>query len=324
MLLRNILHEPRDLEVVAINDIVNLDQIAYLLRYDSVHRPPRQEIACGPGWLEVDGRRIEVLQERDPAALPWRRLEIDIAVECTGVFESREGMTKHLIAGARKVLLSAPAGEGGADVTLCFGVNHQTYDPDAHHLISNASCTTNCLAPVLRALDEAFGWQWGLVTTIHAYTGSQSLVDAAQKSMRRGRAANLNIVPTSTGAARAIAEVLPRLDGKIDGMAFRVPVPDGSVIDLVFEVERSITRDAIHDAFRHARANPSYMGVLDITADEVVSSDIIGSELSALVDASSTMVLGERRAKVIAWYDNEWGYAARCRDVAAYVGERLK
>ncbi len=323
MVLRHWLHDPRDVEIVAINDLAPLDQLAYALRYDSVHPAPPADIASGEGWLRAGGREIKALQQRDPALLPWADLGVDIVVEATGVFEARDGMAKHVTAGAKRVVLTAPAKDDGADVTVCMGVNEAAYDPAAHHLISNASCTTNCLAPVLRTLDEAFGVTWAMVSTVHAYTGSQALVDVAAKG-RRGRAAALNIVPTSTGAAKAIGLVLPHLAGKVDGMAYRVPVPDGSVIDVVAELGRPVDAAALNAAFRAAAADASYRGVLAATDDEIVSSDVIGRPESAVVDLPSTMVLGGsgRVAKVVAWYDNEWGYAGRVMDLVDYIGAR--
>jgi glyceraldehyde 3-phosphate dehydrogenase len=314
-----VLRDPGPIEVVAINDVIPLDEIEYLLRFDSVHPAPPREIRSGEGWLTVDGRRVQVLAERDPAALPWGDLGVEVVVEATGVFEDRSGMEKHLSAGAKRVLLTAPAKKDGADVTVCYGVNEGDFDPARHRLVSNASCTTNCLAPVARALDEAFGLEWGLMSTVHAYTGSQALVDRADKDLRRGRAAALNIVPTTTGAARAIGLVLPHLAGKIDGLAYRVPVPTGSVTDLVFESREPLSRDAIHEAFAAAAADASYRDVLAISHFPLVSSDIVGDPHSAIVDATSTLVMGGTRAKVVAWYDNEWGYAARVKDMVAHI-----
>ena len=323
MFLRTVLRDPSGIQVVAINDLASLDQIEYLLRYDSVHPAPPADIRSGPGWMQVDGTEVRIFGVRDPAALPWKDLEVDIVVEATGVFESREGMAKHLEAGAKKVVLTSPAKDGGADLTVCMGVNHTRYDPQAHHLISNASCTTNCLAPVVRVIDETLGLSWGLMSTVHAYTGTQALVDKADRDMRRGRAAALNIVPSSTGAARAIGEVLGHLKGKIDGLAYRVPVPDGSITDLVFQTEQPFTRDSLHDLFDRAAADPSYCGVLATSRAPLVSSDILGDPHSAIVDITSTLVLGDRTAKVLAWYDNEWGYACRVRDLVAMVGGRM-
>jgi len=323
MTLRAALARPSTpVQVVAVNDVVPLDTISYLLRRDSVHQGSPTEVESGPGWVRVGGREIQVLREREPERLPWGDLGVDVVVEATGVFEDRDGMSRHLAAGARRVVLTAPAGEGGADVTVCVGVNDAALDPERHRLISNASCTTNCLAPVLRALDEAFGVDWGLVSTVHAYTGSQALVDAANRNPARGRAAALNIVPTSTGAARAIGLVLPHLAGRVDGMAYRVPVPDGSVIDLVVGTKGAVTVDAIHAALRAAAADPSYRGVLAVADEPLVSTDIIGDPRSAVVDAPSTMVQGDRRAKVVAWYDNEWGYASRVVDLLERLADQ--
>jgi glyceraldehyde 3-phosphate dehydrogenase len=320
MVFRSFLDKPDGVEVVAINDLSDLAQLSYLLRYDSVHHAPAPKLASGPGWLRVDGHQVAVFQERDPALLPWSKLGVDIVVESTGVFEHREGMAKHLQAGARKVILTAPAKADGADVTLCLGVNQDQYRPEEHHLISNASCTTNCLAPLVRALDEAFGLRWGLMSTVHAYTGSQALVDRGDKDLRRGRAAALNVVPTSTGAARAIGLVLPHLKGRIDGMAYRVPVPAGSVVDLTFQSERPLSAEAIHQAMRAAAEDPSYRGVLAYNEDPIVSSDIVGTPWSCVFDATTTLVLDAHTAKVLAWYDNEYGYARRVHDLVVLVG----
>jgi len=331
MALRHVLADQNDGDdktmVVAINDIVPLDQISYLLRHDSVHRHSRcgHDIRSEPGLLLVDERRIPVFQERDPSALPWADMAVDIVIESSGAFTTRDGMGKHIQAGARRVLLTAPAKKAGdVDATLCIGVNEGTFEPSAHRLVSNASCTTNCLAPVARALDEAFGLEWGMMSTIHAYTGSQALIDAAQRKLRRGRAAALNIVPTTTGAARAIGLVLPHLDGRVDGMAYRVPVAAGSAIDLVFQTERPFgDAESLVQALRTAAGDPSYRGVLDVSDDELVSSDIIGTRHSAIVDAASTRVMNERTAAVMAWYDNEWAYARRVVDVARHMGAAL-
>jgi len=320
MVLRVLLQRPDSpVELVAINDVVPLAAISYLLRRDSVHQGSPRDVDSGPGWLRVGERRIEVLQEREPEKLPWGDRKIDVVVESTGVFEDRDGMSRHLAAGAGRVVLSAPPGKGGADVTVCVGVNDAVLDLQQHRLISNGSCTTNCLAAVLRALDEAFGVDWGLAATIHAYTGSQALVDAANKQPVRGRAAALNIVPTTTGAAKSIGEVLPHLDGRVDGMAYRVPVPDGSVLDLVFGTERPMTRDGLNDALRAAASDASYRGVLAVSDEALVSTDIVGDPRSAIVDAPSTGVQGDRRGKVVAWYDNEWGYASRVVDLLELI-----
>ena len=328
LVFRNLVH--RDLadrvQVVAINDIISLEQIVYLLRFDSVHRTPEavEKIESGPGWLRVDDHDVRIFEERDPAQLPWRELEVDIVVDATGVFRDREGMSKHIAAGARKVVLTAPArGDDGADVTLCMGVNHEDYDSERHHLVSNASCTTNCLAPVARAIDEAFGIEWGVMSTIHAYTGTQALIDQADTRPRRGRAAAWNIVPSTTGAAKAIGMVLPRLEGKVQGMAFRVPVPDGSCIDFTVGTREPLTKTMLHAALASAEQDPSFRGVLTITEDELVSSDILGSSRSAIVEAPSTLVVNDHVVKVVAWYDNEWGYARRVVDLVDMVAEMM-
>jgi glyceraldehyde 3-phosphate dehydrogenase len=327
LVFRNLVH--RDLadrvQVVAVNDVIPLDQIIYLLRFDTVHRTPEadDEIESGPGWLRVNDHEVRIFQERDPANLPWAELGVDIVVDATGVFRDREGLSKHLTAGARKVVLTAPARGDGADVTLCLGVNHEDYDPEHHHLVSNASCTTNCLAPVARCIDEAFGIEWGVMSTIHAYTGSQALIDQADSRPRRGRAAAWNIVPSTTGAAQAIGLVLPRLAGKIQGMAFRVPVPDGSCIDFTVGTREPLNETTLHAAMAAAEQDPSFRGVLSITEDELVSSDILGSSRSAIVEAPSTLVVGEKVVKVVAWYDNEWGYASRVVDLVDMMAESM-
>ena len=327
LVFRNLVH--RDLadrvQVVAINDIISLEQVVYLLRFDSVHRRLEavETIESGPGWLRVDDHEVQIFEERDPAQLPWRELEVDLVVDATGVFRDREGMSRHIAAGARKVVLTAPARGDGADVTLCMGVNHEDYDPERHHLVSNASCTTNCLAPVARAIDEAFGIEWGVMSTIHAYTGTQALIDQADKRPRRGRAAAWNIVPSTTGAAQAIGMVLPRLEGKVRGMAFRVPVPDGSCIDFTVGTREPLTKTMLHAAFAAAEQDPSFRGVLTITEDGLVSSDILGSPRSAIVEAPSTLVVSDHVAKVVAWYDNEWGYARRVVDLVDMMAESM-
>ncbi|MCB0215773.1 MAG: type I glyceraldehyde-3-phosphate dehydrogenase [Caldilineae bacterium] len=323
MVFRSFLDEPDGVELVAINDLISLDQIAYLLRFDSVHRTPEIAIESGPGWLRAGGREVKIFEERDPAQLPWAELGVDVVVDATGVFRDRAGLSKHLAAGARKVVLTAPAkADDDVDLTVCLGVNHDRYDPARHQLVSNASCTTNCLAPVARAIDEAFGLRWGVMSTIHAYTGSQALIDRADKRLRRGRAAAVNIVPTSTGAAKAIGLVLPQLDGRLTGMAYRVPVPDGSVVDLTFQVERPFgDAESLNAALRAASEDPSYRGVLSYNTWEIVSSDIVGTPWSSIFDATLTSVVNERTARVVAWYDNEFGYGRRVHDLVVLMGQ---
>jgi glyceraldehyde 3-phosphate dehydrogenase len=307
-----------DLEFVAVNDLVDTETMAHLLKYDSI-------LGRFPGTVEVegdsivvDGAAVKVLAERDPAALPWGELGVDVVIESTGFFTKREDAAKHLEAGAKKVIISAPATE--PDVTVALGVNFdEAYDKDAHHVISNASCTTNCLAPLAKVLHESFGIEQGLMTTIHAYTADQRLQDMPHKDPRRSRAAALNLIPTSTGAAKAVGLVLPELNGKLNGFSMRAPVPTGSAVDLVFTTGDPLTPDQINAALKAAAEGPM-KGILDYTEDAIVSTDIIGDPHSSIVDAQSTMVIGDGRlAKVISWYDNEWGYSNRCVELAGKV-----
>ena len=313
LVFRHIMEDNNGLEVVAINDIAPLENLAYLLRYDSVHNRPKQTISTQDSTLRWGSKDVRFLSERDPADLPWEEMKVDLAIEASGLFTKREDASKHLKAGARRVLVTAPA--KGADITICMGVNNEKYNPDEHKIVSNASCTTNCLAPVAKVLDDTFGIKTGFLTTVHAYTSSQAIVDAPNKKMRRGRSAAVSIVPTTTGAAIATTKVLPQLEGKLDGLAMRVPVADGSIIDFVAETEKPVTVDKVNQAFREAAEN-RMKGILGVTEDELVSADIVDSTFSALVDAQSTMTLGEHTVKVLAWYDNEWGYARRVADLA--------
>ncbi len=308
------------LEVVALNDVVPPDNLAYLLKYDSVHGDPEVEVGSTDDSLRWGERNVRFFSERDPARLPWKDLEVELVLEASGVFTERDDAAKHLEAGAGRVIVTAPA--KGADVTVCLGVNEEDFDPSAHTVISNASCTTNCLAPVAKVLDEAFGIRWGFLTTVHAYTSSQGIVDAPSKKWRRGRAAAANIVPTTTGAAVATTLVLPHLEGKLDGLAMRVPVPNGSIIDFVVSTEETVNVGAVNEALRKASESKAMKGILGFSDEELVSQDIVGSDYSALVDGQSTMVLGENTAKVLAWYDNEWGYARRVVDLSEYVTKR--
>ncbi len=309
----------QDLEVVAINDIAPLDNLAYLLRHDSAQRPPDEKVTVRDGELLWDGRGVRFLTVRDPAELPWAELGVDIAVEATGRFTAREHASKHLQAGADRVVITAPGKQ--ADVTVCMGVNQEMFDPSQHRIVSNASCTTNCLAPVAKVLNDRFGIIRGFLTTVHAYTSSQGIVDQPAGKWRRGRAGAVNIVPTTTGAARATTEVIPELKGKLDGLALRVPVPAGSIIDLVARTSKPVSVDGVNDAFREAAAGPME-GILGVSDEELVSSDIVGCLLSSLVDAPSTMVLGDDTVKVLSWYDNELGYAQRVVDLTSYVAAR--
>jgi glyceraldehyde 3-phosphate dehydrogenase len=318
-----------DFEVVALNDLASPDVLAHMLKYDSTHGVLDLEIGHGDGELTIDGNTIKVLSEREPEALPWGDLGVDVVVESTGFFTARDGAQKHLDAGAKKVVISAPATD--PDVTLVLGVNDDMYDPEKHHIVSNASCTTNCVAPMAKVLLDQFGIERGSMTTIHAYTTEQQLQDQiavtrkGTPDLRRMRAAPQNIIPSTTGAAKATALVIPELKGKIDGMAMRVPVPDGSVTDLVCILEREASKDEINEAFRQA-AGGALNPIMVFTEDAIVSSDIVGNPASCIIDGLSTMASG-RMAKVIGWYDNEWGYSCRLADVtekvAASVGEAV-
>jgi glyceraldehyde 3-phosphate dehydrogenase len=309
-----------DLDFVAVNDITDAATLAHLLKYDSVLGTYDGEIGTSANGITVDGDELKVLAERDPANLPWKELGAEIVVESTGLFTDREKAAKHLEAGAQKVVISAPA--KGEDLTVVLGVNDDQYDPATHHVISNASCTTNCVAPMAKVLDDAFGIEHGFMTTIHAYTNDQNILDLPHKDLRRARAAAINIIPTSTGAAKAAGLVLPHLKGKLDGMAMRVPVPDGSVTDLVAKVRGDATKEQVNEAFKAAAAEGSLAGKLVYTEDPIVSSDIVGSQASCTFDALSTMVM-EDTVKIIGWYDNEWGYSSRLVDLVEMVASSL-
>jgi glyceraldehyde 3-phosphate dehydrogenase len=309
-----------ELDVVAVNDITDVHTLAHLLRYDSILGRFPGEIVEGDGAFTVDGDEIKVLAERDPAALPWDQLGVDVVIESTGLFTKREDAAKHLEAGAKKVIISAPATD--PDVTVALGVNFDdAYDPANHHIISNASCTTNCLAPLAKVINDSVGIERGLMTTIHAYTADQRLQDMPHKDLRRARAAAINLIPTSTGAAKALGVVLPELDGKLNGIAVRAPVATGSVVDLTCEVSRETSAEEINAAAREAAEGP-LAGILSYTEDPIVSTDIVKDPHSSIFDADQTMVIGGRMVKAIAWYDNEWGYSNRCVELAARVLER--
>jgi glyceraldehyde 3-phosphate dehydrogenase (phosphorylating) len=307
------------IEIVAANDLGNIATFAHLLKYDTVLGTLGVDVRAGDGVIEAGGGRITWLAERDPAALPWRDLGVDVVIESTGKFTSAPDARKHLEAGAKKVIISAPA--KGEDLTVVMGVNDSAYDPAAHHIISNASCTTNCVAPLAKVLLDNFGIVKGLMTTIHAYTNDQVLLDFTHKDLRRARAGAQNIIPTTTGAARATALVLPELKGKLDGMAMRVPVMDGSVTDLVVQLTREASVEEVNAAYRAAADGP-LKGYLHYTADPIVSSDIVGTPYSCTFDSALTMTFGDQ-VKVIGWYDNEWGYSCRLADLTTLVGERL-
>jgi glyceraldehyde 3-phosphate dehydrogenase len=306
-----------DLEFVAVNDITDPSTLAHLLKYDSILGRFPGRVEARDDALVVDGREIRVLSERDPAELPWADLGAEVVIESTGLFTKRDDAAKHLDAGARKVIISAPATD--PDVTVALGVNFDSaYDPDEHDIISNASCTTNCLAPLAKVLHDSVGIERGLMTTIHAYTADQRLQDLPHKDLRRARAAAINLIPTSTGAAKAIGLVLPELDGKLNGVAVRAPVATGSVVDLVCEVTRDTTADEINAAARTAAEGPLH-GIFAYTEDPIVSTDIVQDPHSSIFDAEQTIVLEGRMVKTVAWYDNEWGYSNRCVELAAKV-----
>ena len=313
-----------DLEVVAINDIADAATLAHLLRHDSVYGAFPSEVVSNAGELVVAGRPIRTLAEPTLANLPWRELGVDVVIESTGRYRTRSAAAEHLAAGASKVIISAPGkGSEPLDATVVIGVNFdEVYDPDHHHIISNASCTTNCLAPVAKVLHETVGIRHGLMTTIHAYTADQNLLDAPHKDLRRARAAALNLVPTSTGAAKALGLVIPELDGRLGGFAVRVPTPTGSLVDLTVEAERATSAEEINAAFRDAAEDGPLHGILHYTEDPIVSSDIVGSPYSSIFDAGLTSVIDDTQVKVIAWYDNEWGYSSRLVELAALVMER--
>ena len=322
---RNVLRSAKkegvtDIDFVAVNDLTDNDTLAHLLRYDSVHGPDPGTVETSDGGLVVDGDEIEVFSERDPAALPWKDLGIDIVIEGTGIFRDRAGAGKHLQAGARKVIITAPAKQ--EDITVVLGVNQGSYDPENHHIISNASCTTNCLAPVVKVLMDSFGFRRGFMTTIHAYTNDQTILDSPHKDLRRARAAALSMIPTTTGAAKATSLVIPEVEGKLDGMAIRVPTPDVSLVDLVAELDQDVSADEVNAAFKAAADGP-LAGVLGYSDEPLVSIDYTTNPHSSVVDALSTSVMEGRMVKVVSWYDNEWGYSTRVVDLARYVGARL-
>jgi glyceraldehyde 3-phosphate dehydrogenase len=319
--LRAAKRQGMDFDFVAVNDITDAKTLAHLLKYDSVLGTFDGEVGVYDEGITVDGDELRVLAVRDPAELPWKELGVQIVIESTGLFTKREDADKHIAAGAEKVIISAPA--KGEDATVVLGVNDETYDPAQHNVISNASCTTNCVAPMAKVLDDAFGIEQGFMTTIHAYTNDQNILDLPHTDLRRARAAALNIIPTSTGAAKAIGIVLPQLKGKLDGLAMRVPVPDGSVTDLVATLSREVTVDEVNAAFKAAsEQGPLSGGRLVYTEDPIVSSDIVGSPASCTFDALSTMASG-KVAKIVGWYDNEWGYSCRLVDLTAKVAAAL-
>ncbi len=309
-----------DIEIVAVNDLTDTKTLAHLLKYDSILGRLGKDVVAGDGEITVEGKKsFPVFAERDPSNLPWAKVGADVVIESTGHFTDAAGAGKHLTAGAKKVIISAPA--KGEDFTVVMGVNHEDYDPAKHHIISNASCTTNCLAPMAKVIDDAFGIERGLMTTIHAYTNDQNVLDFPHKDLRRARAAALNMIPTTTGAAKAIALVMPQLKGKLDGYAMRVPLPTGSATDLTVQLKTAATKEGINAAIKTAAEGPM-KGILSYTEDPIVSTDIVTDPSSCIFDSGLTYVNGNM-AKVVGWYDNEWGYSCRLVDLITYVGTSL-
>jgi glyceraldehyde 3-phosphate dehydrogenase len=303
----------------AINDLTDTHTLAHLLKWDSVHGKFDGEIHYDEENIIVRAHKIKILKERDPANLPWKKLDVDVVLESTGLFTNRDKAELHLKAGAKRVLISAPAKD--PDVTICMGVNDQIYDPAKHHIVSNASCTTNCLAPMAKVVNDKFGVAHGFMSTIHSYTNDQRILDFPHKDLRRARAAAINIIPSTTGAAKAIGEVISELKGKLNGGAFRVPTPDASVTDFTAVLEKDATVDAVNAAFKEAASDRSYKGVLEYSDEPLVSQDIVGNPHSCIFDSKLTLMLGNRFLKVVGWYDNEWGYSSRCVELLELLGK---
>ena len=308
-----------EIEIVGINDLTDAYTLAHLLKYDSVHGRFNKTVEAKGNSIVVDGKEIEVTAIKDPAQLPWKDLGVDIVIESTGVFRDREGAGKHLEAGAKKVIISAPG--KNPDITVVLGVNEDQYDPANHHIISNASCTTNCLAPIAKVLNDEFGIVRGYMVTVHAYTNDQRILDLPHKDLRRARAAAVNIIPTTTGAAKAVGEVLPELKGKLDGTARRVPVADGSLVDLTVELSKEVTEEEINAKMKEY-AEGKMKGILEYTEDPIVSQDIVGNPHSSIFDALSTKVIGGNFVHIASWYDNEWGYSNRLKDLVLFIAEK--
>ncbi|RBW71500.1 ArsJ-associated glyceraldehyde-3-phosphate dehydrogenase [Bacillus taeanensis] len=313
--------EQENIDIIAINASYPSQTLAHLIKYDSIHGTFKGEVGAEEDALIINGKKIKLLNNRDPKALPWKELKVDIVIEATGKFKTKETAGYHLEAGAKKVLITAPGKD--EDITIVMGVNEKDYKHEAHHVISNASCTTNCLAPVAKVLHEKFGIESGMMTTVHAYTNDQKNIDNPHKDLRRARACGQSIIPTSTGAAKAIAKVMPELKGKLHGMALRVPTPNVSLVDLVVDVKRKVTIEEINEALKEA-ADDSLKGILGYCKEPLVSIDFNGNENSSIVDSLSTMVIGDTKVKVLAWYDNEWGYSCRVVDLMNYVAKQLR
>jgi glyceraldehyde 3-phosphate dehydrogenase len=309
----------QDIEIVAINDITDAKTLAYLLKYDSVHGKFKGDVEAGGDGIVVNGKQIRVLAQKDPGSLPWSDMGVQVVVESTGIFRDREGASKHLNAGAKKVVISAPAKD--PDLTVVLGVNESDYNPGEHHIISNASCTTNCLAPVVKVLMDNFGFNKGIMTTIHSYTNDQRILDLPHKDLRRARAAAISMIPTTTGAAKAVSLVLPSLKGKLDGFAIRVPTPNVSVVDLVAELGRDVTVEQVNQAMKDASAG-NLKGILGTFEEELVSCDFNGDDRSSVVDLAYTKVIEGNMVKILSWYDNEWGYSSRVRDLVLFMASK--
>jgi len=310
-----------DLDFVAVNDLTDTSTLAHLFKYDSVHRTYEGDVTAGSDSIIIDGDEMKVLAEKDPASLPWKDLGVDIVLESTGRFTKAEDARKHITAGARKVIISAPG--KGEDITIVMGVNSDEYDPAKHHIVSNASCTTNCLVPMVKVIIDNFGFRHGSMTTVHSYTNDQKILDAPHKDLRRARAAAVSMIPTTTGAAKATSLVIPEVKGKLDGISIRVPTPDVSLTDLVAEVEKPTTIEEVNAAFRAASENGNLAGFLAYSDEPLVSCDYIGNQYSCVIDAMSTNVIDGTLVKVCGWYDNEWGYSSRCVDLLRFIGDRL-
>ena len=312
-------YKNEDIEIVGINDLTDAQTLAHLLKYDSVHGRFEGNVEVKENSIIIDGKEIKITAIRNPEELPWKDLEVDVVIESTGVFRDRDGAGKHLKAGAKKVIISAPG--KNPDLTVVLGVNEEDYDSNKHHIISNASCTTNCLAPVVKVLNEEFGIEKGYMVTVHAYTNDQRILDLPHKDLRRARAAAVNIIPTTTGAAKAVGEVLPEMKGKLDGSARRVPVADGSMIDLTVVLSKSTSEEEINSKIKEA-SEGKLKGILEYTEDPIVSQDIVGNPHSSIFDALSTKVIGGNFAHVSSWYDNEWGYSNRLKDLVLYIAKK--
>ncbi len=312
-------YENENIEIVGINDLTDAYTLAHLLKYDSVHGKFKGDVKAKEDAIEVDGKEIKITSIKEPEQLPWKDLNVDIVIEATGIFRDREGAGKHLKAGAKKVIISAPG--KSPDITIVLGVNEEKYNPKEHYIISNASCTTNCLAPVVKVLNEEFGVEKGYMITVHAYTNDQRILDLPHKDLRRARAAAVNIIPTTTGAAKAVGEVLPEMKGKLDGSARRVPVADGSLVDLTVILNKEATAEEINQKMKEA-SEGKLKGILEYTEDPIVSQDIVGNPHSSIFDGLSTKVIGGNLAHIVAWYDNEWGYSNRLKDLVLYIAER--